>query len=773
MVHSPSRIQSLLLAAALFLLPASASARSPRLNLPQPGIPNLSGLKIFIDTAGLESNGYRPVEIEVTTAVNTPAGPMPLPRDRQIRVVIKPNSLNGTFAPAVSQLIELPAGSTSVRATILMPQSSAWYAMAVQTFEGGELWKDLSVPHLGWTNRNNWDWTETRPAILFVDRSVPAKADRDALIDSFQANGADPAPTYELPDVRTVAKLFPDLNSNRQPPGVVPPITTIGKISDANLLWQIDTVTRVRMLPPAELPARWLELSQADVIVLSLADLELLKSDFPSAHAALYDWLSTGPLLIITGAGKNFARLPHIERLLDLPALSAGEASPQKDHGWRLPTLDGGGEPDLYPEISGLPKSSRANRKTRLLYGPLQVGQSTVERTDMPTLDDSFFLWRAAGQGCVVAIADDSQPFPGNEADWNWIFSTVPDNHWRWAQRNGFSLHRENDDYWKLLIPGVGEAPVWSFLVLVSLFAAAIGPLNYWFLRRAGRLYLLLLTVPAGAAVMTLAIFTYAMFTDGIAIRMRSRSFTDLDQRTGRASAQAWQSYYAALAPSQGLAFPEDTTIFPVVHDPDRRNSTARTLVWDEGQHLRAGYLPSRTTTQLMIQRATKTSAKLVIRDQPARGQSPQAENQLGTALRYLLVCDRAGELCALEQLAAGETGPLVATTPQKAAATLRTIFEHVKPSEPEGLRELKNQEAISFLWNRSRGWSGVDSGAPNSFMDSSLLETQLAAARDPEKYPLSPGTYLAVVARSPIVPTGVPQVREEASLHVIRGSYK
>lgn len=759
MVHSSSRIRSLLLAAALVMLPATVWGRSPRIGLPTPGVPNLSGLKIFIDTNGLESNGYRPVEIEVTTTVNTPAGPLPLPRDRQIRVVIKPNSLNGTFAPAVSQLIELPVGSTSVRATVLMPQSSAWYALAVQTFEGGELWRDLSAPHLGWTNRNNWDWTETRPAILFVNKSVPNKAEREAMIDSFQASGTDTSPLYDLPDVRTLAKLFPDLNANRQPPGVVPPITTTGKVSDASLLWQLDTISRFQMHSLAELPHNWVELSQVDVVVLSYADLQLLRNDFPEALRALRDWLATGPLLVVYDAGRDFQTLADVERLLELAPLPSPEGMPEEYRGWQLPAANQDGSPKVLPEIDG---DSPLDEQQRLVVEKFPASLVPRERP---------FLWRGAGQGCVVAMTS-NYPFPHREERWRWIFSTVPDNHWRWAQRNGFSLHRENNDYWKLLIPGVGEAPVWSFLVLVSLFAAVIGPLNYWFLRRAGRLYLLLLTVPAGAAVMTLAIFTYAMFTDGIAIRMRSRSFTDLNQRTGRASAQAWQSYYAALAPSQGLIFPEDTTIFPVVHDPDRRNSAARTLVWDSGQHLRTGYLPSRTTTQLMIQRATKTAAKLVIRDQPARGQPPQAENQLGTAISYLLVCDREGGLCALEQLAPGETRPLVATAPQKAGATLRTIFERVKPSEPVGLQNLQNQEGISFLWNRSRGWSGVDSGSPNSFMDSSLLETQLAAARDPEQHPLSPGTYLAVVARSPIVPTGVPHVREESSLHVIRGSY-
>jgi hypothetical protein len=56
--------------------------------------------------------------------------------------------------------------------------------------------------------------------------------------------------------------------------------------------------------------------------------------------------------------------------------------------------------------------------------------------------------------------------------------------------------------------------------------------------------------------------------------------------------------------------------------------------------------------------------------------------------------------------------------------------------------------------------------------MASSLLESNLAVATRPAAHPLASGTYVAVGGASPIVPYGVPRVREEASLHVIRGRY-
>ena len=87
--------------------------------------------------------------------------------------------------------------------------------------------------------------------------------------------------------------------------------------------------------------------------------------------------------------------------------------------------------------------------------------------------------------------------------------------------------------------------------------------------------------------------------------RLRARSFADLDQRTGRAAVWSRQSYYSAIAPSQGLHFPDDTVVFPVSYQPGDRSRTVRRSVWDGDQQLRGGYLTSRTATQFMVCRAT------------------------------------------------------------------------------------------------------------------------------------------------------------------------
>ena len=70
---------------------------------------------------------------------------------------------------------------------------------------------------------------------------------------------------------------------------------------------------------------------------------------------------------------------------------------------------------------------------------------------------------------------------------------------WKWRLRQGLSLDNENPAFHNFLIADVGLPPIQTYRVLISLFVIVIGPLNYWFLRRHGRLHLLLFTVPAAA----------------------------------------------------------------------------------------------------------------------------------------------------------------------------------------------------------------------------------------------------------------------------------
>jgi hypothetical protein len=281
--------------------------------------------------------------------------------------------------------------------------------------------------------------------------------------------------------------------------------------------------------------------------------------------------------------------------------------------------------------------------------------------------------------------------------------------------------------------------------------------------------------VPSGAALVTISLFSYALVIDGLGVRLRSRSFAELNQLTGEAALWSRQSYYAAMAPSKGLVFPEDATVFPVKPEPEwnggRTGGLSGWLTWDEGQRLESGYLSSRTATQLMVQRAFKSEARLVVREAtPSNGGRPLAENRLQSNIRYLLLRDRNGDYFTASDIAVDTQAKLVRVEPASAEQELNDLAQAVVPGD---LREksMLGQSTLSFLLPSRRGWGG-DAGQGDPVMKAGLLETSISVALNPTKHPLENGTYIAVVERPPLVPVGVPQVREAGSLHIIRGRY-
>lgn len=762
----PVRLVLAALLAATFA-PESFAGSGAVVTFPQPGTKIKSGLLMTVDFRGVDGNGYRPVKVEFRTITGAP-----LTADRQLRIVLTPHSYNAMNTTEVTQVVELPEGSTATTATIAIPQSSLWYSSEIEVFEDGEKLTDLSSMGIGWPGTNYWDWSEARPVALLVDSNIPARLKRESDIATFKARGTDPAPTHTLPDIRILNNLFPDPNRGNT-------FFADQKISDVTLLSQIADLPRMEMLPPAELPERWIDLSQYDFTIISLADLKLLADKEPQKLKALAEWAASGPLLLVTGVGNDFAGLAEIERALSLPKLPAVDKDQSEFRGWQ-PANNDFHRHSLISDYEDFQSTLRAtNQPTLPGQAMLQPRFDRTRRTPFTQANDEIpapaqmpFAMREIGLGMIVATASD-KPFPGTETDWIWIFNSVPRNHWMWYQRNGFSLHRTNDDYWTFLIPGVGEAPVVSFLLLVSLFAVLIGPVNYMLLSRAQRLYLLLITVPVGAVLVTGSLFTYALLTDGLGVRLRARSFTELDQTSGRAVSWSRQSYYASIAPSRGLNFPTDTTIFRILHQPNTRPRSGQAeqfIRWEDEQRLTDGYIASRTATQFMVLRATQSQDKLSVREGSAVDAPPEVTNRLQTRIPLLVLHDSRDRWWLAEDLADEASVNLSPTTSAAAADKLKKFYGADPPAVPRGYDPTLHNNALSLFTN-NYAWYSVDTSSSLPVMATSLLEHNLAGAVDPAST-LPTKSYIAVTKSSPIVPYGVSRVREEASLHMIRGKY-
>jgi len=461
---------------------------------------------------------------------------------------------------------------------------------------------------------------------------------------------------------------------------------------------------------------------------------------------------------MVYGVGEHFEQLAKLEKLFRLPRLATLDNDDDYACGWTIPS------PGSYVAAVQSPQFDVPQD-----VDPLDLPATATAQPEPPS--PAPFIYRRVGTGCLAAMSP-ANPFPGKPLDWNWFFKAIPENHWKWSKRTGLSLSRPNGDYWKMLVPGVGRAPVKSFIVLVSIFALVIGPLNYLLLARARRLYLLLLTVPLGATLVTMGLFGFALAADGLGTRLRIRSYAELDQETGRVSVLSWQSYYAGVSPSSGLQFPDDSTVFPLLANPNASSSDRSTLLtWDRGQILRSGYLPSRSPTQFVVARATPTRARLAVKENADDTSPPQVENLLGAKMKYLVVRAASDKLYVGKEIANGAKVKLTETELPAIQSDLVTITNAVAPTEPDGYElDFQNDNLLSVFGIRRWRYS-ADAGIGE--MNLSLLETSLASATNvSQTWQILPGNYLAILERSPMVVTGVGAANEQQSLHVLRGRY-
>lgn len=158
-------------------------------------------------------------------------------------------------------------------------------------------------------------------------------------------------------------------------------------------------------------------------------------------------------------------------------------------------------------------------------------------------------------------------------------------------------------NYWNWLIPQVGVPPVWSFVVLVGLFAGLAGPSLLWFTNRARRPSWLLFLFPGLALLATGLITLYAIFHDGFSTQSRTRSITYYDAIHEEGSVWNRQTFFSGAPPRIGLRYNEETEITPFsyVNDYDGfRQSGHDQIRWEGGEQRYAGFLGAREQRQVL-----------------------------------------------------------------------------------------------------------------------------------------------------------------------------
>ena len=296
----------------------------------------------------------------------------------------------------------------------------------------------------------------------------------------------------------------------------------------------------------------------------------------------------------------------------------------------------------------------------------------------------------------------------------DWSMPAVRTRDWGWMGERNF----------RVPIDGVGHVPTRAYLVILTLFVALIGPVNYIYLWRRGQQVLLVLTVPLISAAFILLLSGYGILSQGFGVRARAVTFTVLDQNSKKAATRASVSLFpGGILRSGGVRFSTDTAVFPLGSDGLGVRNASVDLTGE--QRFTSGLLDPRTPSNFEQ-----------VWSQPARqrlnfernGNEFAVVNGLGSTLKNLSYRE-GGIAYALDApVAAGERGSLRVAPAKNPDPILVEIREGIKrtPISP-----------IKFQ---------------------SVVDAQ------PD------GSYIAIVDASPFWDPGLEKPEESGSLHVVLG---
>lgn len=728
-----------------------------------------SGLQMEVDTRWVEAQGYRPIHIKLGTSNGLPS-----PADRTIQLNVKVFSLRNSvdnLTDVTTAYLTLPEGKTSITSSISILQESLWNRIEIETFEGNSQLSDLSGSFNASASARRaniyYGWDQDAISFLVVNSNVPERSKRTAgttgataMAVMVQPKPSDPpvSSSNKVPDIRSLALQIPDpvasyniYNGGNNQTGYQPADDPNNSLSDTQLMDWLATRSNFEMLPPAEVPAQWLDLTGFDFIILNFAELEGIAKASPRKLEAIRKWMRGGGNLIVYDLGTDQARLKALDALLGEPSASTtwNSVAPSKKN----TSLEFVSEsPNIYGGQQQLPK--------------IDI------KTDKETTSYFVVSARPSGLGMVLAIQD-ANVFPGTRRQWTALINSIPSWRALWSVRNGVCLSDGNSDtFWQFAIPGFGMAPVMLFVGLITIFVIVLGPVNYAWLKRRNQLALLIFTVPLGALLTIVSLTAYAILGDGINTRVRIWSVTELDQQTGLGTSLSHQTYYAGIPPWSGLQFPPDAAVYPVdqleenmgyYNSYDLKRSY-RWVKWEKTQDLVRGYISSRTLSQMVVIHPFKTEGKLVVKD-------GKVTNQLGAKIRHLVVRGDDDSVLYASSLAPNSAGDLRPIDEQSQTA-LKDLLATAKPQLLEGFDANAATAATMTNTRRFYPMSGRTYSA-TSEGDGILLE-ELKHLEEPAraKGTIAPRTYLAILEKPIDLPIGSESAIEVMGFHIIRGRW-
>lgn len=733
------------LLAMLLVCPRAFGATGSNVTIPAPTAKRPGPIKLTYDFNWVDGNGYRPVRVTAASISG-----QPVVGEQAIEITMYPGASHPTRELfGVTGQIVIPDGAVSGSGWLYIPQSKPWlHGVRVHANVNGRTNKALSSQ---FSFDTDYNWTEAQPSFLFIDSAAPSTASRETTVRVWKTGQRSDEKTYTLPNVSRLASVY----VNAVIPGGG------GAVDDEQILAFVEDNDRVELRRPNDIPDEWIGYSCLSVVYISAVEAQKIAKT--EQWGAIQEWVAAGGVLCVFDVGEEFQQLAAVEKLLELQPL---RNSKNKFRGWTTPT-----QAAKESKVIG-PKVNEYYTRDYGIYEADDVDEpQAVESKPQPTVliaDPSQveFVTRPCQLGMVVAIRTD-KPMDMHPANLSAMVNSVGYNQLMWRNRQGFSLSNMNNQFWEFLLPGVGGAPVILFLILITLFVLVIGPINYLLLKKFKRLYLILISVPLGAAVVTLSLFFFALLTDGIQTRVRVRSFTDLDQTRGHAASMSRQTYYAGIAPG-GLSFPKHATVYPIEYQPQGyiNDTKPKQITWGADEQLfQRGFIASRNWSQFMVTQSQASERNIEFK--PGSGGDPSLVNNLEANIQAIILADENGKLWFARDIRNGNTQTMEAANLQNVRSELKELVRANNPAAP---RNFDPSQANSMTDNWYYYNNEIDGEYGDPRMRTSLLEGGIGDLANPGG--LRPRMYYAIVDHSADVAVGVGWPSLEAGFEVIRGRW-
>ena len=164
----------------------------------------------------------------------------------------------------------------------------------------------------------------------------------------------------------------------------------------------------------------------------------------------------------------------------------------------------------------------------------------------------------------------------------------------------------------ELLIPGVAQPPVYTFMGLLTAFVVLVGPVAYRQTSRSGRSHLMFAIAPILALLTTGLMFAYGIVSDGFGTSARIRQVTFVDGESQSGVERIRGTYFAGVRPADGLrfggtdevmAYPENQGQSWEYQQQFSPQPIGLVTIDQQHQHFDSSFLPSRRQTQFVVHR--------------------------------------------------------------------------------------------------------------------------------------------------------------------------